>query len=114
MQYDGRKHLGSLEWEAPPGLDEVEGLLRGRIGSQIAAISGLEIDSRFSTRFHLQWNVRNPQADSWSPEQNLSVEHRRIVTPDEFRSGVVIEPEPWLVQRLIDHPEEMRHLSRRD
>lgn len=37
----------------------------------------------------------------------------RIVTPEEFQAGAVVLPEPWLVRRIIQHPDEIRHLTRR-
>ena len=38
MQYDGREHVGGLEWDAPPSIDNVEKLLRAHVGEPITAI----------------------------------------------------------------------------
>jgi hypothetical protein len=35
----------------------------------------------------------------------------RIITPDAFRAGAIVQPEPWMVRYLIDHPEAMRDLG---
>jgi len=35
----------------------------------------------------------------------------RIITLDHFRAGAIVQPEPWMVQYLIDHPEAMRDLD---
>ncbi len=37
----------------------------------------------------------------------------RIITPEEFQGGAVVLPEPWLVRHIIQHPDEIRNLSRR-
>jgi restriction system protein len=36
-----------------------------------------------------------------------------VLTPEEFRAraGAIVQPEPWLVQYVIDHPDEMQGLS---
>lgn len=36
-----------------------------------------------------------------------------VLTPEEFkiRDGAIVQPEPWLVQYIIDHPDEMQGLS---
>ena len=43
MQYDGREHVGGLEWDAPPSIDNVEKLLRAHVGEPITAIGELEV-----------------------------------------------------------------------
>jgi restriction endonuclease Mrr len=35
----------------------------------------------------------------------------RIITPEEFRAGVIVQPEPWIAQYLVDHPEILRDLE---
>jgi len=37
----------------------------------------------------------------------------RIITPEEFQGGAVVLPEPWLVRYVIEHPDEIRNLTRR-
>lgn len=43
MEYAGREHVGSLQWDAPPSLDEVEKVLRAHLGLPIKAISDLDV-----------------------------------------------------------------------
>ena len=43
MEYDGREHVGALEWDAPPSLDDVEKLLRAHVGQTIRAIGELAV-----------------------------------------------------------------------
>jgi len=35
----------------------------------------------------------------------------RIITLDQFRAGAIVQPEPWMVQYLIDHPEAIQDLD---
>ena len=37
----------------------------------------------------------------------------QIVTPEEFRAGAIVLPEPWMVRYIIEHPDEVRNLTRR-
>ena len=43
MEYDGREHVGGLEWDAPPSMDEVEKLLRAHVGEEIKALGELTV-----------------------------------------------------------------------
>jgi hypothetical protein len=43
MEYDGREHVGSLEWDAPPVLADVEYALGALIGEEIRAIGEVEV-----------------------------------------------------------------------
>ena len=29
----------------------------------------------------------------------------RIITPEEFKAGAIVLPEPWLVRHIIQHPD---------
>lgn len=35
----------------------------------------------------------------------------QVITPEEFRAGAIVLPEPWMVRHLMDHPEAMRDLG---
>ena len=43
MEYDGRQHVGSLEWDAPPVLADVEYPPGALIGEEIRAIGEVEV-----------------------------------------------------------------------
>jgi hypothetical protein len=43
MVYDGREHMGSLEWDPPPALADVEKVLNANLGLGIKAIGDLDI-----------------------------------------------------------------------
>jgi len=42
-EYDGREHVGSLEWDQPPTIAAVETLLTANLGQEIKAIGALDI-----------------------------------------------------------------------
>jgi hypothetical protein len=44
MKYDGRDHMGSLEWDAPPTLDAVEKVLKANVGKPIKTINDLDVE----------------------------------------------------------------------
>jgi hypothetical protein len=46
IEYEGREHFGSLEWDAPPSLDAVEKALRDNIGKPIKTIGDLDVPER--------------------------------------------------------------------
>jgi hypothetical protein len=35
----------------------------------------------------------------------------KVISPEELRAGAIVQPEPWMVRHLMDHPEAMRDLS---
>src|SRR5258708_39609537 len=43
MMFDGREHLGSLEWDPPPALADVGKVLTANCGREIRAISELNV-----------------------------------------------------------------------
>jgi hypothetical protein len=43
MRFDGREHLGGLQWDPPPTLKAVEDLLRANIGRDMKAIGNLDV-----------------------------------------------------------------------
>ncbi len=43
MEYEGRECSGSLQWDAPPSLDEVEKVLQACLGQPIKAIGDLDL-----------------------------------------------------------------------
>ena len=43
MKYDGREHVGSLQWTPPPTLDAVEKTLKASVGETIKAIGDLDV-----------------------------------------------------------------------
>ena len=43
IQYEGRDHFGSLQWDAPPSLDAVEKVLQAHLGEPIKAIGDLDV-----------------------------------------------------------------------
>ena len=45
------------------------------------------------------------------PEQTLTADARRLITPEEFRSGVVPYTDPRLIQYLAENPREVYALS---
>jgi len=42
MKFEGGEHVGSLQWDAPSSLDDVEKVLRAHLGHPIKAISELD------------------------------------------------------------------------
>jgi len=44
----------------------------------------------------------------WNPETNLPEAERRVITPEEFRSGRVVIGDPELIRYLAEHPEALR------
>ena len=43
MEFEGRYHQARLEWTPPPDLDDVERLLRARVGQPMRGIGALEV-----------------------------------------------------------------------
>jgi hypothetical protein len=43
IEYDGREHIGSLEWDAPPSLEAVESVLKASIGKSIRDIGAVDV-----------------------------------------------------------------------
>ena len=43
MTYDGREHMGNLEWDPPPALADVEKALTANLGREIKAISDVDV-----------------------------------------------------------------------
>src|SRR5262249_53328680 len=43
MLYEGRDHMGGVEWTPPPSVDAVERVLRASVGQAIRAIGDLEV-----------------------------------------------------------------------
>ncbi len=43
IDHEGRARFGSLEWDPPPTLDQVEKLLHANVGQTIKEISKLEV-----------------------------------------------------------------------
>ena len=43
IEFGGRTHSGSLQWDTPPALDEVEKVLQAHRGQTIKAISDLDV-----------------------------------------------------------------------
>ena len=43
IKHEGREHSGSLQWDAPPSLDEVEKVLTAHLGEPIRDIGDLEV-----------------------------------------------------------------------
>jgi len=48
-----------------------------------------------------------------SPATLLANGEARIITPEQLEGGAVVLPEPWLVRHIIQHPDEVRNLTRR-
>ncbi len=42
MEFDGREHVGIMQWDGPPTPTDVAEALRGRIGQEISTISNVE------------------------------------------------------------------------
>jgi restriction system protein len=38
---------------------------------------------------------------------------RRVITPEQFEAGAIVQPDPWMVRHIIRHPDEIRNLSTR-
>jgi restriction endonuclease Mrr len=53
-------------------------------------------------------------ADTLHLEWKGSPVDLRIIRPEELRSGAIVLPEPWMVRRFMEHPDEIRNLSRRE
>jgi len=43
IEYEGREHVGSLQWDAPPSLDEVERVLKAHLGEPTKAVGDLDL-----------------------------------------------------------------------
>lgn len=43
MEYEGREHVGSLEWDQPPTLEAIEKVLQAHLGEPIKAIGDLDV-----------------------------------------------------------------------
>jgi len=43
MEYDAREHVGALQWDAPPSLEDVEKVLRANVGKEIKTVSEVEV-----------------------------------------------------------------------
>ena len=50
----------------------------------------------------------------WNPENGLFQLERRLVSPEAFRSGLVIATDPFLIRYLDDNPKEIYSLSPRE
>jgi restriction endonuclease Mrr len=53
------------------------------------------------------------QGANWNPEVDLPEAERRVVTPEEFRSGVVLVTDPRFVQYVTEHPDELQRMDDR-
>ena len=54
-----------------------------------------------NNQFTLRWNVFVAEGEA------------RVITPEEFERGALVLPEPWMVRHIIQHPDQVRNLSRR-
>ena len=43
MTYEGRDHMASLQWDAPPLIEDVEGALRDNCGKTMKGIADLDV-----------------------------------------------------------------------
>jgi hypothetical protein len=43
MRFDEREHLGSLQWNEPPTVDEVEAVLKAHLGESIRSVGDLMV-----------------------------------------------------------------------
>lgn len=43
MRYENRDHLGSLEWDPPPAVPDVEMVLHAHLGDEIRTIAELDV-----------------------------------------------------------------------
>ena len=43
IEYDGREHVGTLQWDAPPKIEDVEKVLRANIGRPIRDVGDQEL-----------------------------------------------------------------------
>lgn len=41
--YEGREHVGSLQWDSPPSVDSVEKVLQANLGQALKVISDLDV-----------------------------------------------------------------------
>ncbi len=46
MTHQGREYMGTLQWDAPPSLDDVENTLQVNLGRTIQVIGDLDIAGR--------------------------------------------------------------------
>jgi restriction system protein len=53
-------------------------------------------------------------SSSWNPESNLLELERRVISPEAFRSGVVLATDPFLIRYLDEHPKDVYGLSPRE
>jgi hypothetical protein len=50
-------------------------------------------------------------ADNVQIKLEMPAVDTKVISPEELRAGAIVQPEPWMVRHLMDHPELMRDLS---
>jgi len=50
-------------------------------------------------------------ADNVQIKLEMPAVDTKVISPEELRAGAIVQPEPWMVRHLMDHPEVMRDLS---
>ena len=50
-------------------------------------------------------------ADAVQIKLEMPAVDTKVISPEELRAGAIVQPEPWMVRHLMDHPEVMRDLS---
>lgn len=89
--------------------DSVDGNGRAPYPAHMAPIAILNNQST------VRWNAFVAQGAVLDPINPISLlgVTPRIITPEEFEGGALVLPEPWMVRHIIQHPDEIRTLSRR-
>lgn len=83
-----------------------------------APVEACELDIYYDTKLcgwcdHMESKAYAEESE-WEPENNLRIEERRIITPEQFASSQLsIITDPRLIAHLASHPEEIRALTSR-
>lgn len=71
--------------------------------------------AHMSSKIEVGDDLERDREPEWNPEQDLLEQSRRIITPEEFLSGVAhLITDPRVIRSLCDHPSDLYTLSPRD
>ena len=94
MRYEGREHLGRLQWDPPPMLTTVEEVLQANLGKPIRDLGELDVSrgeslllSTASARLAFSWASERGRAPSGCPLGRFSGPRTRLRCPHDEPSG---------------------------
>ncbi len=77
-----------------------------------AAAAGDSIDARgrapCAARMTEEPTHHHMVADAVQIKLEMPAVDTKVISPEELRAGAIVQPEPWMVRHLMDHPEAMR------